>query len=91
MYWDVVEVRPEPGYWLFVRFKDGLSGHVQLREENLTGALAPLRDARLFEQVFIDHGAVAWPGDFDLAPDAMYEDLVSQQHPMGVGGENNRG
>jgi hypothetical protein len=28
MYWDVVEVNPEPDYRLFVRFKDGLAGRV---------------------------------------------------------------
>jgi hypothetical protein len=76
MYWDVVEVKPEPGYSLFVRFADGLSGCVQLRVEDLTGALAPLRDARFFEQVFIEQGAVAWPGEIDLAPDAMYEEVT---------------
>ena len=43
MYWDVVEVKPEPDYCLFVQFKDGLTGRVQLRREELTGALAPLR------------------------------------------------
>lgn len=77
MYWDVVEVRPEPGYYLFVRFQDGLTGRVRLRPEELTGVLEPLRDARFFEQVFIDSGAVAWPGDIDLAPDAMYADIVN--------------
>ena len=71
---DKAEVNPEPGYCLFVRFADGLSGRVQLRLEDFTGALAPLRDVRFFEQVFIDQGAVAWPGE-DLAPDAMYEEL----------------
>jgi hypothetical protein len=35
--------------------------------------LAPLRDPEFFKRVFLDHGAVAWPGDIDLAPDAMYE------------------
>jgi Protein of unknown function (DUF2442) len=65
MYWDVVEVKPEPGYRLFVRFKDGLEGQ-------FTGALAPLLDLHFFEQVFIDYGAVAWPGHIDLAPDSMY-------------------
>jgi hypothetical protein len=49
---------------------------VQLRVEDLTGALAPLRDARFFEQVFIEQGAVAWPGEIDLAPDAMYEEVT---------------
>ena len=78
MYWDVVEVRPEPGYCLFVRFKDGLAGRVQLNREDLTGALAPLQDAKFFEQVFIDSGAVAWPGEIDLAPDAIYTQVASQ-------------
>ncbi len=67
MYWDIVEVKPEPGYCLFVRFKGGLSGRVQLRPEQLTGALAPLLDGQFFNQVFIDHGSVAWPGEVDLA------------------------
>jgi hypothetical protein len=27
----------------------------------------------MFSQVHIDHGALTWPGDVDLAPDAMYD------------------
>jgi hypothetical protein len=69
---DVIEVKAELDYCPFVRFKDGLTGRVRFRREELTGALAPLRDLHFFEQVFIDCGAVAWPGEIDLAPDAMY-------------------
>jgi hypothetical protein len=47
------------------------------------GALSPLRDVRFFEQVFLDRGAVAWPGEIDLAPDAMYEEVARQ--PAGAG------
>jgi hypothetical protein len=79
MYWDVVEVIPEPDYCLFVRFKDGLAGRVQLKREELTGALAPLRDAQFFKQVFVDYGAVAWPGEIDLAPDAMYARVATER------------
>lgn len=78
MYWDVVEVKPERNYSLFVRFKDGASGHIQLSPEQLTGALAPLREAHFFAQVFIDNGAVAWPGDIDLAPDAMHNQVINR-------------
>ena len=78
MHWDVIEVKPEPGFCLFVRFKDGLSGRVQLQPEKLTGALAPLLDEQFFKQVFVDYGAVAWPGEIDLAPDAMYAQVSSQ-------------
>ena len=78
MYWDVVEVKPEPEYCLIVRFRDGLSGRVRLRPEEFAGALAPLGDVDFFTQVFIDNGAVAWPGDIDLAPDAMYADVAGR-------------
>jgi hypothetical protein len=92
MYWDVVEVKAEPDYCLFVRFKDGLTRRVQLRREELTGVLAPLQDMQFFEQVFIDYGAVAWPGEIDLAPDAMYTQVASQRHQpqKAVPGQNLR-
>jgi hypothetical protein len=32
----------------------------------------PLKDPDVFERVYIDAGALTWPGDIDLAPDAMY-------------------
>jgi hypothetical protein len=81
MYWDVVEVRAEPGYCLFVRFRDGLEGYVRLRLEEMTGALAPLTDSHFFSQVVIDCGAVAWPGEIDLAPDAMHAEVSRQRRP----------
>jgi hypothetical protein len=79
MYWDVIEVKTQANYCLFVRFKDGLAGHLQLHRETLTGVLAPLLDVQFFEKVFIDCGAVAWPGEIDLAPDAMYAQVASQR------------
>ena len=79
MYWDIVEVKPEDGHCLFVRFKDGLSGHVELRREELTGVLEPLLDEQFFARVFIDHGAVAWPGEIDLTPDAMYAQVTRRR------------
>lgn len=75
MYWDVVEVRPESNRSLFVRFRDGKSGRIGLDEGVITGALAPLRDPQFFERVFVDDGVVAWPGEIDLAPDALYQQV----------------
>ena len=79
MYWDIVEVTPKPDHCLFVRFKDGTEGIVRLREEQLTGALEPLRDQAFFQKVFIDHGAVGWPGEIDLAPDVMYAEVSAKR------------
>jgi hypothetical protein len=81
MYWDVVEVKAESGHRLFVRFTDGTSGKVQLDLSELSGVLAPLRDPEFFERVFVDHGTVAWPGGIDLAPDAMYQQVVKRGSP----------
>ena len=82
MYWDIVEVVPKNNYCLFVRFKDGLEGLVHLRREQLTGALEPLRDEHFFKQVFLEHGAVAWPGEIDLAPDTMYAEVSGKQEAV---------
>ena len=73
------ELLPELGCCLFVRFQDGLSGRIKFRPEELMGVLAPLREPQFFNRVFIDQGAAAWPGDIDLAPDAMYRQVASDR------------
>ena len=75
MHGDVVDVKPEPGWSLLVRSADGVSGRVRFEPDYFTGVFAPLRDPPRFEQVFVGHGAVAWPGDLDLAHDAMYREI----------------
>jgi len=63
---------------LQVQFADGLSGLVRFEPSHLTGVFAVLRDPTIFQQVSVLHGAVTWPGELDLAPDAMYDAI--QQH-----------
>ena len=75
MYWDVVEVKPLDPLGLFVRFTDGLTGEVRFKPEHLSGVFEVLKDPAYFKQVYVDHGAVAWPGQIDLAPDAMYQEI----------------
>jgi len=87
MHWDVVEVKAEAAHTLFVRFADGERGCVWLDPEELTGVLAPLRDREFFERVFVDHGAVAWPGGIELAPDAMYERVMRKPRLGSMRGE----
>jgi len=59
VHWDVMEVRPEPGWRLVVRFADGLTGQVRFTSDFFTGVFERLRDPAQFAQVFVDHGAVA--------------------------------
>jgi hypothetical protein len=50
-----------------------------LHREDLTGALGPLLDVEFFRRVYIDSGAIAWPGAIDLAPDAMYGQVPQER------------
>jgi len=78
MPWRVVEVAPLDGFRLSVRFVDGTEGRVDLSgliRSARAGVFARLADSSLFAQVFVEHGAVTWPGELDLAPDAMYAEI----------------
>jgi hypothetical protein len=73
--WRVLGVKALPDNRLFVRFVDGLTGVVDLAAliaSERAGVFARLRDRSLFEQVRVEMGAVVWPGELDLAPDAMH-------------------
>lgn len=72
---DVKHVVALPDYALEVEFFDGTKGKVLMKEMLFSpkvGVFKVLRDIEKFNQVFIDHGAVTWPGELDLAPDSTY-------------------
>jgi len=66
-----VSVRPLEHLRLEVRFVDGLSGEIVFRESHLYGVFEALKDPAFFAQVHCDEGFVEWPGEIDVAPDAM--------------------
>jgi len=73
--WRVAEVEALPGFRLRLRFNDGTSGFVEMEKlvnSDHAGVFAALRDERLFRRVRISLGSVSWPGELDLAPDAMH-------------------
>ena len=74
--WRVAEVTAYPDFRLKVTFLDGLQGWVEMKElvhSQDAGVFSALADPALFAQVFVEYGAVTWPGEIDLAPDAMYD------------------
>ena len=75
---DVAEVKVLAEYRIAVRFHDGTSGVVDLSRlvcSPAAGVFAELRDPAVFARVEVTLGAVKWPGEIDLAPDAMYAAL----------------
>ena len=81
MPWRVVEAYALTDFKLKVIFQDGLNGVVdmtRLIHSAEAGVFAPLADSKLFAQVFVEHGTVTWPGELDLAPDAMHRAIQSR-------------
>ncbi|HEV7487862.1 MAG TPA: DUF2442 domain-containing protein [Thermoanaerobaculia bacterium] len=60
---------------LAVRFRDGLTGEVVFKESHLSRVFEPLKDPAFFASVSCADGFVEWPGEIELAPDAMYEEI----------------
>ena len=75
MNYDVVEVKPVEHLHLKVTFRDGLAGEVIFMASHLHGVFEALRNPTVFANVNCTHGFVEWPGEIDLAPDAMYEEV----------------
>ncbi len=70
--YEVRSVQPIGQRRLAVRFADGLSGEVEFRDSFFRGVFEAIKDPGVFAQVRCDQGFVEWPGELDLAPDAMH-------------------
>jgi len=76
--WQVTKVKPLEDYRLEVVFIDGTHGFVEMKQMIMSptaGVFTRLRDINTFNQVYLEYGAVTWPGELDLAPDAMYDEV----------------
>lgn len=63
-------------------FEDGTVGDITFDESEWRGVLAPLRDPELFAQVRVDPelGTIVWPGELDMAPEALY--VQARERPV---------
>ena len=62
-------------YRVRVVFNDRREGVANLRPmvfDDPRTVFAPLRDLSVFRQFFIEHGALCWPSDLDVAPEYIY-------------------
>ena len=76
----VTELRAEHNYTLWLRFDDGLEGHVYLADVVGAHMLGLLSDEEKFRRAAIDpvSNTVIWEGDITIDPDALYRDVVSK-------------
>ncbi|EXI68858.1 MAG: hypothetical protein AW08_00680 [Candidatus Accumulibacter adjunctus] len=70
--WEVVEARVLAHGVFKVKFADGLEGVVRFAPSAYRGVFAKLRDPAEFNKLYVNDYFVTWPGELDLAPDAMH-------------------
>jgi hypothetical protein len=69
----IVEAKALPAFRLKLKFDNGESGIVDLSSLVGRGVFAAWQQPGVFEQVAVtDVGAVEWPSEIDLCPDALY-------------------
>jgi hypothetical protein len=76
----VTDVRAENDYMLWLRFDDGVEGHVYLGDLMATTAYGAQVDEKDFFKVVVDpvSRAVTWEGGVHLDADLLYRNLASQ-------------
>jgi len=75
MHYMVVEARFVRDFVIWLRFRDGTIGEVDLKDELHGRLFGPLRDPALFQQFRVDPESetLVWPNGADLAPEFLYE------------------
>jgi hypothetical protein len=74
----LTKAQPLNNYRLKVEFTDGTKGFVKMSNlvvSDKAGIFASLKDLNVFNQAYLVYGAITWPGEIDLAPDAMYDEI----------------
>lgn len=68
------------GFRLWLKYEDGIEGDVDLSDLAGRGVFEAWSEGNIFDAVAIsESGAIAWPGEIDLCPDALYVRLTGRQ------------
>jgi len=69
----IIEVKPEEGYKIWIKFSDGKEGIVYLTVLVGKGVFARWNDKEYFNSVYVDQKThnIAWLDGIDLCPDVL--------------------
>lgn len=75
--WRIYKAWLLPEYRIRLRFIDNFEGIINLsRLVHGSAVFSALQDEEFFKRVSLCSGALTWPGGRDLAPDALYRNLL---------------
>ena len=74
-----VQAKPLDDYRLWLKYADGTEGEVDLSDLAGRGVFKAWSDRKVFLAVTVDDsGAIVWPGEIDLCPDALFLRLTGK-------------
>ena len=71
-------------YKIKLKFKNGDSGTVDLSDlfNNPKNLILEILKGQMFDQCFIESGALAWPNGLELCPDFLFSKLSCPAKPL---------
>jgi len=78
--YEVVEARYVRDHVVWLRFRDGLAGELDLLPHLRGPVFEPLMDPVVFRGFRLDFDTIAWPNGADFAPEFLHE-LVGRVAP----------
>lgn len=70
---DIVNVAVEPDYVLLIEFENGEKRIFDMSPYMDKQPFVQLKGSPLFAMASVDYGTVVWPGNIDIAPEALYD------------------
>jgi hypothetical protein len=73
----VVEARYLGGHRVWLRFRDGTSGEIDLERELNGPVFEPLKDPEYFRQFIVhpEFKTLVWPNGADIAPEFLHDNI----------------
>lgn len=77
MDYDVIEARYIGGHVVWLRFRDGTSGEIDLKPALQGPVFEPLHDPAYFRQFSIhpEFETLVWPNGADFAPEFLHDNI----------------
>ena len=77
MNYHIVEARYVDGHVVWLRFRDGTSGEIDLKDALHGPVFEPLGDPQMFQQFQIhpEFHTLVWPNGADMAPEFLHDNV----------------
>jgi hypothetical protein len=77
MHYHVIEAKHVAGYTLWLRFRDGTHGEVDLGPELVGPVFEALKSVKEFKrfQIHPEFHTLVWPNGADFAPEFLYQEV----------------